>query len=46
MQVSLTDYTVFEANGCWNHIEKKINAKTFTIEYDVKSGFEAEKEAL
>lgn len=23
MQVSLTDYTVFEANGCWNHIEKK-----------------------
>ena len=46
MQVSLTDYTVFEANGCWNHIEKKINAKTFTIEYDVKSGFESEKEAL
>lgn len=46
MQVSLTDYAVFERNGTWCHIVKKINAKTYTIEYEVKSGFISKEEAL
>ena len=45
MQVSLTDYNVFEKNGSWNHIEKKINAKTYAIEYDIKTGFQSKKDA-
>lgn len=45
MQVSLTDYNVFEKNGSWNHIEKKINAKTYAIEYDIKAGFQSKEEA-
>lgn len=45
MQVSLTDYNVFEKNGSWNHIEKKINAKTYAIEYDIKTGFQSKEKA-
>lgn len=45
MQISLTDYTVFKKNGSWNHIEKKINPKTYAIEYDSKSGFATKEEA-
>ena len=45
MQVSLTNYNVFEKNGSWNHIEKKINAKTYAIEYDIKTGFQSKEEA-
>lgn len=46
MQISLTDYTVFKKNGSWNHIEKKINPKTYAIEYDMKSGFATKEEAI
>lgn len=46
MQVSLTDYAVFEQNGTWCHIVKKINAKTYAIEYEVQSGFKDKEKAL
>lgn len=45
MQVSLADYAVFKKNGSWNHIEKKINAKTYAIEYGIKTGFETKDKA-
>lgn len=46
MQVSLTDYAVFEQNGTWCHIVKKINAKTYAIEYEVQSGFKDKEKTL
>lgn len=46
MQVSLTDYAVFERNGTWCHIVKKINAKTYAIEYEIQSGFISKEKAF
>ena len=46
MQVSLTDYAVFERNGTWGHIVKKINAKTYAIEYEIQSGFISKEKAF
>ena len=30
---------VFYENNTWNHIIKEINLYTYTIEYEIKSGF-------
>ena len=46
MQVSLTDYNVFEKYGSWNHIEKKSMQRHTQLSMTLKPDFSQKRKHL
>ena len=46
LEETLANGNVFKRDESWSHVVKKINLKTYVIEYNIVSGFKNKEEAL